>query len=668
MRVVTAFPREVRTIEHCAIPLPDGCRLAARIWLPADADASPVPAVLEYIPYRKRDLTRGRDEPMHHWLAGHGYAAVRVDVRGTGDSEGLLADEYSEAELADGEAVIAWIAAQPWCTGAVGMMGKSWGGFNALQIAARRPPALRAVLSVCASDDRYTDDAHFMGGCLLNENLTWGTALVTLAALPPDPELAGEGWREAWLARVDHTALFPAVWLHHQRRDAYWRRGSVSDDLGAISCPVFAVGGWADAYSNAIPRLLAGLRAPHQGLMGPWGHVYPHTGVPGPAIGFLEEARRWWDRWLLGRDDAPGEPGYRVWMAESRSGTGRWVAEATWPSPRITPRRWTLGDRRLEEHAGREGRLEWRSPETVGLAAGDWCVFSGADDMPGEQAEDDAGSLTFDSKPLDERVEILGAPVLEVELAVDRPQALLAVRLNEVHADGASRRVTYGVLNLTQRRSHESPEPLEPGRRYRVRVVLNDVAHAFASGSRLRVALSTSYWPIVWPSPEPVRLTVFTGAGTFELPVRPPSATDATLRPFAEPEGARGPVMTVLQPTRVQRTTERKASGEVVQVIRSDGGGLGAGGRTRIDAIDLEIEQSGLRSYRIRADDPLSARAEVVERLGFRRGDWAVRVETHVALAATGEAFEIRATLDAFEGEERVRARRFDERVRRDGV
>src|SRR4029077_2855543 len=241
MKIIDRFPHAVRVIEHCWIPMPDGCRLAARLWLPADAERAPVPAILEYIPYRKRDFTRVRDEPMHHYFAGHGYAAVRVDVRGSGDSDGVLTDEYSEQELADGVAVIAWIAAQPWCTGAVGMIGKSWGGFSALQLARLHPPALKAILTVCASDDRWTDDAHYMGGCLLNENLTWGTVLMAFNALPPDPALVGEGWRPVWLEQLERSVLFPAVWLRHQARDTYWQRGSVGDDPGQIACPVYAV-------------------------------------------------------------------------------------------------------------------------------------------------------------------------------------------------------------------------------------------------------------------------------------------------------------------------------------------------------------------------------------------------------------------------------------------
>src|SRR2546428_12783931 len=247
MKIIDQFPHNVRVIENCWIPMSDECHLAARIWLPADAETIPAPAMVEYIPYRTRASPRARDEPMHHYFAGHGYAAVRIDVRGAGDSDGVLTDEYSEEELADGVAAIDWIAAQPWCSGAVGMIGKSWGGFNVLQLAARRPPALRAIITVCGSDDRYADDAHYMGGCLLNENLTWGSALLALAAMPPDPALVGERWHAMWLDRLDQAVLFPEVWLRHPRRDAYWRRGSGCATPHPITWPRFALGGGARA-------------------------------------------------------------------------------------------------------------------------------------------------------------------------------------------------------------------------------------------------------------------------------------------------------------------------------------------------------------------------------------------------------------------------------------
>src|SRR5688572_2060707 len=137
MRTRTSFPHDVTVIPHTWVRMRDGCRLSARIWMPDDALQTPVPAILEYIPYRKSDVTAPLDAVMSPYLAGAGYASVRVDVRGSGDSEGILLDEYHEQELDDGVEVIEWIARQPWCSGAIGMQGLSWGGFNALQIAAR---------------------------------------------------------------------------------------------------------------------------------------------------------------------------------------------------------------------------------------------------------------------------------------------------------------------------------------------------------------------------------------------------------------------------------------------------------------------------------------------------------------------------------------------------
>ena len=304
MRIRSDYPRQVRELENVWIPLPDGSRLAAKIWLPEGSEAEPVPAILEYIPYRKNDWTWRRDSTMHPYFAGQGYACVRVDLRGAGESDGVLLDEYLEQELDDGAEAVAWIAAQPWCTGAVGMFGISWGGFNGLQIAARRPPALKTVITLCSTDDRYADDVHYMGGCLLGvDMLPWASLMYVWNGAPPDPEIVGDGWREMWLNRLAETPPYVEAWLTHQRRDAYWQHGSVCEDFSAIECPVYAIGGWVDGYSNAIPRLLEGLPGTSKGLIGPWGHGFPHDALPGPQIGFLQECLRWWDRWLKGEEN-----------------------------------------------------------------------------------------------------------------------------------------------------------------------------------------------------------------------------------------------------------------------------------------------------------------------------------------------------------------------------
>ena len=342
MQTRTDLPRPVRTIPTEWIMLSDGTRLAATIWLPEDAGDDPVPAILEYLPYRRRDGTVLRDRQTHAWFRRPRLCRVRVDMRGSGDSDGLLLDEYLPQEQADAVEVIAWLAAQPWCSGTVGMMGISWGGFNSLQVASHRPPALKAIITVCSTDDRYADDCHFMGGCLLNNSIAWGSTMFAFGAQPPDPEVVGDRWRDMWLERLGNNAPMAASWIEHQHRDAYWKQGSICEDYSSITAAVYAVGGWADGYSNAIPRMLAGLPGPKKGLIGPWAHAYPNSAQPGPQIGFLQEALRWWDRWLKGLDNGiMEEPMLRAWMQDSvRPATtyperpGRWVAEICMASER----------------------------------------------------------------------------------------------------------------------------------------------------------------------------------------------------------------------------------------------------------------------------------------------------------------------------------------------
>lgn len=680
-RVVDRFPHRVREVENAWIPLPDGTRLAARLWLPETG--RPVAAVLEYLPYRKRDLTRLRDDQMHRWFAGHGIACARVDLRGTGDSDGIFTDEYSRQEHEDALHAIDWLAGQDWCSGAVGMIGISWGGFNALQIAALRPPALKAIITLCASDDRYADDAHYMGGCLLMENLQWGSILMHYAALPPDPELIeedrrGEDWRTVWRRRLEAVRPFPALWMEHQSRDDYWRYGSVCEDFGAIACPVLAVGGWADGYSNAVPRLLAGLRAPARGIVGPWAHVFPYDAVPGPSIGFLQEALRWWREWLEGQPTGVmDEPRYRVWMQDSvlpqpqyRDRPGRWVAEAEWPSPRIRPQVLHLAGNGLLPEAGNDDlEFSLQSPQVTGFFGGEWCAFGADGEMPMDQRPDDGRSLCFDSAPLDAPLEILGAPQLRLRVSVDQPAAFLAVRLCDVFPDGASARVSFGILNLCHRNGHDRVEPLVPGEVYAIAIGLNDIAHSFPAGHSIRIGISTAYWPMVWPSPAPVTATLRTAGSSLTLPVRPPRAEDAALRPFPPAEMAATREHLRLHPGRFRRTIERDlVSGDTVYTLLDEGADVGDAALVRIEAIGLDAGVSFLKRCRIEDQDPTHAAAEVVQRTRLSRGGWHIRLETRTRLTADREMFRFHAEQEAFEGQQSVSLRSWDLPIRRRGL
>ncbi len=640
--IVTDFPHAVREIEHTFIPLRDGTRLAARIWLPHDADQHPVPAILEYLPYRKRDGTFERDALTHPYLAGHGYAGVRVDLRGCGESDGLLFDEYARQEQDDALEVIDWLAAQPWCSGAVGMIGISWGGFNALQVAARRPKALQAIITICSTDDRYRDDVHFMGGALLTATFGWASFFFGSMCRPPDPALVGEAWRAMWQTRLENLPLFLEPWLRHQSSDAYWKHGSVCQDYDAIQCPVYAVGGWTDGYSNAIPRLLEHLTVPRKGLVGPWAHSYPHVALPGPQIGFLQEALRWWDHWLKGIDTGIAkEPMLRAWMTDSvrpaayhQDLPGRWIAEPSWPPPAIVPHRLCLTDDGLRLDATDLTPTVVCSTQTVGTDAGSWCPFGRSADQSADQQTDDARSLVFETQPLDEPLEILGAAAVTLELASDKRLANLVVRLCDVHPDGAALRVSYGVLNLAQRDGSETPAYLIPHHRYRVRIQLNDAGSVFPAGHRIRLALSTTYWPIIWPAPEVASLTLF--GGTLELPVRPPSAADALLPLLPEPQTAPPEPTTAVRP-----------------------------GVVRIDRVGLEFGSEGSFKCHIDDDDPLSASAEMSQSQTIARGAWQIRIETWSRLSCTHDSFLLQATMRAWDGETEVCRRDWDRSIPR---
>ena len=648
-----SMPHQIEAIENLWIPLPDGIRLAARAWMPVGAARDPVPAILECVPYRKRDGTRAYDETLLPYFASHGYAVLRIDLRGAGDSEGLPDDEYTPAEQRDLLNAMDWVCRQPWCSGNIGMMGISWGGFNSLQVAAHRPPALKAIISACASDDRYNDDVHYMQGCMLHDNFAWASSMFAYLSQPPDPEIVGACWREMWLARLRHFRFPAHRWLTRQRRDAYWKQGSLREDYAAIACPVLAVGGWEDGYSNAIPRLAAHLQVPMIGWLGPWGHSYPQDGLPGPNAGFLQVARRWWDHWLKGIDTGlMREPRLWVWMNESYrpdpravERPGRWVAHRRWPCPEIVPRAFFLGRGKLLDRPAAPEALQVRSPQDCGTGALEWCSYgTGKRDYAGDQRADDGRSLCFDSPPLPARLEFFGAPVLVLDFAVDRPVAKIAVRLNDIWPDGASTRVTFTQYGLNHRTSQEHPEILEPGRRYRARIALNDVAHAFLPGHRLRVAISTAYWPQMWPAPEPVTLTVFTGESRLDLPVRPAMPEDGELQPFPPPIACpAGPGREVRAGRTERQVTHDIATGEArVDMIKDYGGYL-------YEEIDLVADSACHETYWVMPEDPLAARAEIAYHHELRHGDRVLRTETRSTLRVSADSFFVTARVDAYE-------------------
>ena len=666
-----SFPHEVEVRDNVEIPLADGTILRARLWLPVGADQQPVPAILEYVPYRKGDSYAIDDSVRYPWFAGHGYGCVRVDIRGSGDSGGVLLDEYHPQEQLDCLEVLTWIAAQPWCTGSVGMMGISWSGFNSLQVAAHRPPELKAIITCCSTDDRYADDVHYVGGLpLAFYMLPWASVMTAFNARPPDPELVGDGWRDLWRERLEGSPFPGETWMRHQRRDDYWRQGSVCEDYGAIEAAVYIVGGWSDGYTNAVTRLLEGLRCPHKALVGPWEHVWPEVGYPGPAIGFLQEALRFWDHWLKGEENgAMDEPVLRFWRQDSArpSGgydirAGRWDAEEEWPSPNVGERVLHLRPGALADAPGDGELLDHLSPLTLGLDGGSWLPYCNPADLPSDQRSEDAWSLSFDGEALDEEVELLGRPRVRLRIAADRPRAFVAVRLCDVHPDGASTLITRGLLNLCHRDGHDAPAELVPGRLEDVVLDLKAISYVVPPGHRLRLAISTSYWPWAWPSPERATISVACDAGSsVALPVRRAGASRDDLPPFGAPE--------ISEPLEFEWLAEREPLWEISHdVVTNEHTMVMARALAGSKRYPNGIEYRDLDPVRfsIHEDDPLSAVVEASRTIQIGRGDWQTRVEVKARMWCDAADFHLSADLRVFEGDAEIHQREHRVSIPRD--
>ncbi|MBP6345180.1 MAG: CocE/NonD family hydrolase [Neisseriaceae bacterium] len=668
MDIITEFPYAVREIEHCLIPLADGTQLAARIWLPEEAAAGTAafPAILEYLPYRKRDGTAVRDALTHPWMAGQGYVCVRVDIRGNGESQGLMADEYLALEQQDALEVIDWLCAQPWCSGQVGMMGISWGGFNGLQVAALRPEALKAIITICSTDDRYRDDIHYKGGNLLLENLGWAATMLDFSAAVPDPLLVGEDWLPMWQERLDNMPLLIKNWLEHQTRDAYWQHGSVCERYADIKAAVYAFGAWGDAYRNTVPRMMQHLPGPKKSVIGPWIHKYPHFAVPNPAIGFLQEAKRWWDYWLKGIDNGiMDEPMSTYYIQDALppkasylERPGEWVQTQGWPDEQIEWTPFYLNDAGLNDVAQPLAQPQSVcSPNTVGVHQGEYCAIWFGPDGPTDQRRDDALSLCFDSAPLSKPLALLGDTRLSLRLSVDQPCGQIVVRLNSVAPDGQVQQITYGALNLAMNEDFTAIEPPVPGEAKTVTLSLDQAGYKVPAGHKLRIAISTGSFPLLWPSKVMTTLTLLPEVQTVWLPVFTGAAVDC---PFEAPQSATPERLEIIREPGPKRTIrEDVISGEVCVEINDDLGHM------RFLEHGFWVDQRCTERYSVLPYDPLSMRADIAWTYRAGRDEWSVQVDSDIQLTADADWFYIEAKQVAQHQGQVVHERCWQERVAR---
>jgi putative CocE/NonD family hydrolase len=497
----------------------DGKHLSADLYLPPDGDG-PWPVVLEYQPYRKDEVDS--EKRFYTYLPEHGYIVARLDVRGTGASSGTVVDEYVLQEQQDGYDAVEWLAEQSFCDGNVNMMGISYGGFTALQVAATQPPHLRSIIPMYFTDDRYRDDCHYVGGHprLYYDTGFYGTLMVAYNALPPDPQWC-EDWAQIWQEHLDGNEPYQLTWLANQVDAPYWRQCSVGEIADSIKCPVFMIGGWADGYRNAPLRLYQELTSPKRVLIGPWNHAVPDSAVPGPRIDHLHEVVRWLDHWCDADASDAGIESASVVVYEQTfeppvdpdrvHQPGRWRAESSWPPEGRGQTVYHLQDLGgLSSAPGKPNTDTLMYDATVGTTSGLWSAgvpFG----LPGDQRSDEARSATYTTPALAEDLHILGRATAHLHVSTTAEVLGFFATLSDIAPDGSSQLVAKGTLNATRRDSLTNPEPLNPGERYELVIDLDCTSWRFQAGHRLRLSIANADWPNVWPTPEPATSTIYLG-------------------------------------------------------------------------------------------------------------------------------------------------------------
>lgn len=654
--------RDFSVIENHWITLADGTRLAARIWMPDGAEDDPVPAVLEFLPYRKRSGTEARDDSTYPVFAAAGIAGVRVDIRGSGESEGVIDGEYTPLELANAAEIIAWIAAQPWSNGNVGMMGISWGGFNSLQVAALRPPALKAVISIASTVDRYNDDIHYKDGCHLSAQLSWAATMLAYQSRCPDPELVGDRWREMWLQRLREEPYFMEEWLAHQRRDDFWKHGSICEDFDAVQVPSLVIAGWADGYRNTPLKAVEGMGARAKAIIGPWIHKYPHFAWPKPRADFHAEAIRWWNRWLRdepnGAEDLPQVRAYvldAIRPAPRRDhDAGRWIAKDIWTAPGTL----RLHGPDLTETPATGELVFLRSPLDSGTAAGAWFTLKPDSELPQDQRGDDAGALIFQTGPLREGLDLLGRPQVRLRLSCSDDWANLVARLVDVHPDGTATRICFGVLNLAHREGSEAPVAMPHDEMIEVELTLDACGYHLRPGHRLRLALATSYWPTILPSPSDPGVTVDTGSLALDLPLL--GAHEEIALPEPENPDPLPTYITHGEARSHRRVINDLSAGRTEYHVHNDTG------LEEVPGVGMIHGEICDEVWSITQGDPLSSKGHCRWRIDMRRGDWSVRTLSEAWMECTATEWLLRARVTAWEGDEILSERDFEHRVPRD--
>lgn len=652
----------VRVDRRVFVEMDDGVTLALTLYQPDSRNDGPYPTIVESLPYRKDDAFYSSDWPTYAYLAGKGFAGVRIDIRGTGASTGIIEDEYLSREQEDTLAVFRWLEDQDWCSGDLGMWGVSWGGFSSLQTAMLRPPQLKAIAPVHATHDRFASDVHYTGGSLhAQEQVDWPPSMVVCNGLPPDPDIVGDGWYERWMERLERTPQWPPIWLRHQRRDEYWLHGSPCADYESIQCPALLIGGWVDGYVDGMLAMAQHLTCPTRTVIGPWGHYRPSTGCPGPGLDHLDLLARWFGHHLRGDDN--GVMDMPSLTAFIRTGTpydgptrspfedpptpGYWRSEPAWPPADAVQVEMPLDELRHDT-------LTWSGPQWVGVHAPAW-------DLAGrgsfDSAEDDAHSVIFETARLEDALEILGTPEVEVTVTSDKAVGMVAARLLAVSPAGDGYLITRGSRNLVFPDDLSTPVPLLPNDATTVRFPMRTTSAVLPAGWRLRLALSGADFPVVWPPGERFTLTFDSARSQLLLPSVPERSNDSKVTmppppPIPHPPGLeeedRGDAGVERDDPTI--TYRRNRSAREVQPERAN----------------LTYTSDEKWTVSVDDDDPASTRVHSDAVVTMERPGWKVSTRGRLELSGDASAFHLVIALTALHDDRVVFTRTWTDTVPRE--
>ncbi|MGD9135963.1 MAG: CocE/NonD family hydrolase [Desulfobacterales bacterium] len=664
---------DVRCYRNMMIPMPDGVTLAADVYLPSAApEAGKLPVVLEYIPYRK-DQADVNQRPFYLRLPRLGYLFARVDIRGTGASAGASTDEYTQQEQQDGYNTVEWLAAQDWCDGQVNMLGISYGGFTALQVAALAPPHLKSIIPVMFTDDRYVDECHYRGGLKrLYYNLSYyGGQMIAWNALPPVVDDTGPSFGSIWQTHLEENEPYILKWYKHQTDGEYWHSGSVGHFPEKIRCPVFMIGGWRDGYMNCNLRLFEKLTTPKKVLIGPWNHAMPDMAVPGPCLDYMHEVGRWLDHWCRNQDTGiMAEPPVTVFMQKSEPpdpgrviSKGSFRAETTWPAPGYKTVEYYLEpNQRLRRQSGKPKFKNERVNEltydpTVGTCGG---LFSGGlpFGLPCDQRPDEALSLTYTSAPLKRSFYLLGRPKLCLFVSTSAPVIGFSATLSDVTPDGRSHLICKGILNITRRNSLTHPEPALPETIYELEIELDATGWVFQPGQRIRLAIANADWPNLWPTPYPAVSRIYFGQDRPSRLILPavPSRGSGKVPVFKPPNVDKQPLQTAVDPP-VWRVSRDMLTGRTTVDITSKG-------QWRVSPLSVFKRESTGR-FTVDPDDPGHASGHGRHKSLLASPNMEIVSESDVMIQATPTAFQIVVALTVSVNDARIFSKKWIESIPR---